>query len=237
MALIKGSKLPGFNKPENIKKYVDTLKEMKLPDDALKVIGYGNEGAFHNVRYRCEIYNYGCKRAMKLSGDLVDFGTYHGIFPFQFHRNNKEVGMTGKTHFLFDSWGQDWEKHDDPELKKLKGSDQYRYSNDIFDEVKQRFECFKHVQLVRGLLPGTAEVLQKVHSISFACIDVNAGSGLEGELILKVWDKMSIGAMLYVDDYGFSAYPKIRAWTKNFSELNNCPIFEIPTGSCFLLKS
>ena len=178
--IIGGNKLPNFNEPENIKIFLDTLKEMKLPKDALQVIGYGNENAFHNVRYRCEIYNYGCQRAMKLSGDLVDFGTYHGIFPFQFHRNNQEIKMTGKTHFLFDTWGQGWEKHDDPELTKFKNlNSTYRYSNDIYDEVKRRFECFKHVQLVRGLLPETAHILQNVHSIAFACIDVNAGSTLK----------------------------------------------------------
>ena len=233
-APVGGDKLPNFNGEFERAEYFKGLIEMRLPKDALEVIGYGHpmENPYHNVRYRANIYLYGCMRSLKLKGDLVDFGSYHGIFPYQFHRKIN-IHSRGKRHFLFDTWGKEWELQDDPEKKTT----EYRYSQDIYDEVSNRFSRFPGVKLIRGLLPESADILDSVSSLSFACVDVNAGSTLESTLVLKVWEKLSTGAMLYIDDYGFEAYPKLSEWLNEFSSNIGSPIFELPMGSGFIIKS
>ena len=51
--------------------------------------------------------------------------------------------------------------------------------------------------------------------MSFVCIDVNAGSSLEIDL-LKIWDRLSPGAMVYLDDYGFGTYSSMNESINEF---------------------
>ena len=67
---------------------------MSLPIVALQTYGVDEEngkisGRFNNVRYRAKAYRFGFERALTLMGDLIDFGTYHGLFPFICHQNNQ----------------------------------------------------------------------------------------------------------------------------------------------------
>lgn len=240
---VSGNKLPIFNNEGSINLYQKAIQKMSLPIDALQTYGVIDENgeinkAFNNVRYRAKAYQFGFERALTLKGDLVDFGTYYGLFPYICHQNNS-IHKLGKKHHLFDTWGgEGWELHDDPDLEKAKSTgEEYRYSRDIFQKVKEQFSDIKGVKLHRGLLPDSFErVAHEINSIAFACVDVNAGSDLELELIQFIWDKMVPGAMLYIDDYGFRAYPRLTKLVIRFSEFINQPIFEIPTGSAYILK-
>ena len=240
---VGGNKLPNFNSEESVSLYKRAIQKMSLPIDALQTYGVVDEngkisGGFNNVRYRAKAYQFGFERALTLKGDLIDFGTYHGLFPFICHQNN-QIYKLGKKHHLFDTWGgEGWELHDDPDLNTAKSKgEEYRYSKDIYQKVKRLFSEIKGVKLHRGLLPESYERVEKeIKSISFACVDVNAGSNLELELIELIWDKMEAGAMLYIDDYGFSAYPRLTELVTEFANFVNQPIFEIPTGSAYIIK-
>ena len=91
---VSGNKLPNFNSEESVSLYKRAIEKMSLPIDALKNYGIVNEKgnihrAFNNVRYRAKAYQFGFERALTLKGYLVDFGTYHGLFPFICHQNNQ----------------------------------------------------------------------------------------------------------------------------------------------------
>ena len=237
-ATIQGGKTPIHNSNYELKRFTEALNKMKLPQPALEVIGIDNTinpRALANVRYRTSIYRHGCQRALNIKGDLLDFGVWHGIFPYLFHdRYNEKI--FGKKHYLFDTWGEGWEKHNDPEL--IDGSDEsYRYSLDIYSEVKERFKNFDHIEFVRGVLPeSAAKVVDKLSSISFVSVDINSDGNDEYELIELVWDKLSEGAMLYLDDYGFAGYQGLNEKIYKLSELLDKPVFEIPVGSGYIIK-
>ena len=102
---------------------------------------------------------------------MVDFGVFHGLFPYLCH-GQLNISNFGKKHFLFDTWGEQWELHDDPDLKII-DQDRYRYRKDIYNLVKNRFAQFKDVHCVRGLLPDSFRKLdQSIHRLSFVCIDL-----------------------------------------------------------------
>jgi hypothetical protein len=179
---------------------------------------------------RMQVYRNGCIRALSLPGSLVDFGVYHGLFSHLFHMS-EDISVFGKKHYLFDTWG------DDPGYDDFK--DWNHYKKDIYSSVVDRFSKFKGVELVRGLLPKSAEgVVGSLSAISFACIDVNSQSLLERDLTYMIWDKMSSGAMLYLDDYAFLGMPpEFGKWCFEFSQQVKSPLFELPSGSAFILKN
>ena len=99
---VGGNKLPNFNSQDSVSLYKRAIQKMSLPIDALQTYGVVDEngkisGGFNNVRYRANAYQFGFERALTLKGDLVDFGTYHGLFPFICHQNN-QIHKLGKKH-------------------------------------------------------------------------------------------------------------------------------------------
>lgn len=96
--------MPIFNSDISAENFLNTIRIGQFPSDALKTYGFGNPGALANVRYRASIYEWGLKRSLNLPGDLVDFGAYHGLFPFLFHSSH-DIALFGKQHHLFDAWG------------------------------------------------------------------------------------------------------------------------------------
>ena len=83
-----------------------------------------------------------------------------------------------------------------------------RYSVDIFEKVKFKFEKFQNVKLVRG---NVLEVLKKItcEKISFISLDLN--DGLTERLVLEaLWDKIVPGGIIYMDDYCDQTHSNLR---------------------------
>ena len=47
------------------------------------------------------------------------------------------------------------------------------------------------------------------------------------KISIKIWDKLEAGGMLYIDDYGFSAYPRLTELVTEFANFVNQPMFLI----------
>lgn len=236
---VGGDKMPNFCSNNTKQEYISGIKQMGLDSDSLRVYGINIKDSklswSENVRYRANVYQWGFANAMQIPGDMIDFGVFHGLFPYLAH-SQTNVSNYGKKHFLFDTWGEQWQLHDDPDLNNA-NYDSYRYSNDIYNTVKNRFSGFESVHCIRGLLPNSFEnVNASIHQISFVCIDVNAGSSLEVDLLKTIWDRLSPGAMVYLDDYGFETYSSMNDSINKFCSVVHRSLFELPTGSAFILK-
>ena len=185
-----------------------------------------------DLSYRVKTVLFGAKRALGIRGDFIDFGVWHGTLPY-FINSLYNLELSGKRHYLFDTWGENWQKHDDPALKLGK----IRYNIDIYSEVQTRFSKFPAVKLIRGVLPDSAyDIITRSSAISFVSIDVNSNS-IELELLCMVWDRLSPGGMIYLDDYGFRKYPKIPVFVQKFLQNKSEDIFELPNGTAFIIKS
>ncbi len=206
--------------------YVKCLKEMKMAPEELKAL------VATDTRYRAKTVLFGVNRALSIPGDLVEFGVYHGHLAFIINKSF-DIASFGKKHYLFDTWGENWEQHDDPFVAK----GEIRYNKDIFDEVAKRFRPFPNVRLKRGLLPASAtETIDSLSSISFLSIDVNSGN-IEKDLLALTWDKLSPGAMVYLDDYGFLKYRRLPKIVSNFLSNKREEVFELANGTGIIIKS
>jgi hypothetical protein len=160
---------------------------------------FNNEGnsKYSKTKWRAHIVTWAFNQARFLEGDLIEFGVYWGSLmgtACTFH----DFQNWNKTLFLVDSWGG--VNSDYPESN--------RYSVDIFEKVKFKFEKFQNVKLVRGIVP---EVLKKItcEKISFISLDMN--DGLPERLVLEaLWDKIVPGGIVYMDDYCDQTHSNLR---------------------------
>ena len=165
---------------------------------------FNNEGnsKYAKTKWRAHIVTWAFNQARFLEGDLIEFGVYYGSLmgtACTFH----DFQNWNKTLFLVDSWGGVNSGY--PESN--------RYSVDIFEKVKFKFEKFQNVKLVRG---NVLEVLKKItcEKISFISLDLN--DGLTERLVLEaVWDKIVPGGIIYLDDYCDQIHSNLR---KNIDE-------------------
>ena len=219
--------MPVFMSKDSMSWFHECLLEMNLPKLEL------DSATLTNSFYRVQTILWGANRALAIEGDFVDFGVWHGILPYSL---NKKINLKKhqKTHYLFDTWGDDWENHRDPYIEGVKP----RYNEDIFADVVNRFSKFPCVKCVRGLLPGSAvDALSEVEKIAYACIDVNSHGILAGQLLELIWDKLSVGSMIFFDDYGYRKYPGIPKVINQFLAEKQESIFELANGTAFVLKS
>jgi hypothetical protein len=165
---------------------------------------FDNKGdsKYAKTKWRAHIVTWAFNQARFLEGDLIEFGVYYGSLvgtACTFH----DFQNWNKTLYLVDSWG---ENNDYPESN--------RYSEDIFQKVKFKFEKFHNVKLIRGKVP---EVLKKItcQKISFISLDMN--DGLPERLVLEaLWDKVVPGGIVYLDDYCDSTHSNLRKHINEF---------------------
>ena len=218
--------MPTFISRKSNMWFHNCLSEMNLPDSVYE------SAILTNSIYRVQTILWGAKRALRIEGDFIDFGVWHGILPYVI---NKSINLSkyNKSYYLFDTWGAGWEDQRDPFIQNSAP----RYNEDIYEDVRSRFSSFSCTKFVRGLLPGTAiKALSKIDKIAYVCIDVNSDGLLERELLEIVWSKLSKGSMIFFDDYGYRKYPDIPKEINSFLSDKSESIFELANGTAFILK-
>src|SRR4030095_6351956 len=138
-----------------------------------------------------------------LPGDFVECGVNTGAYAraiIEYINFNS----LDKTFYLFDTFEGFPVSQVTPHEKK-QGIDHYggNHYKDVYEEVKQTFARFK-VKLIKGLVPDTLEQCDATQ-IAYLSIDMNAVA-LEIAAINFFWDKLVKGAVVILDDYGFSKH-------------------------------
>ena len=88
--------------------------------------------------------------------------------------------------------------------------------------------------LVRGKVPDTLGTVV-IPRVCYLSIDMNV---VEPEIaaIEYFWDKLSPGAPVIMDDYGWSSYRLQKEALDRFAARNGVTILNLPTGQGLLLK-
>ena len=119
------------------------------------------------------------------------------------------------------------------ETEYAKGKN-YALYFDCYEATKKNFAEWPNVQLVRGLLPGSLSDVQ-LDKIAYLHIDLN-NAVAEMQSIEALWERLSPGAPVVLDDYAFVGHEdQYKAWNA-FSERTKHPIFTLPTGQGLLLR-
>jgi hypothetical protein len=173
--------------------------------------------------------------ALTLPGDFVECGVWRGVLStaiMEYYRWNE----LDRRFFLFDTFkGFDEKQVSDEEIAKGNMAHFRRhYQTDVYHDTIANFAEYKNVEIVRGPVPDTLPS-ETIDRVCYLSIDMNnaAPEIAAGEYF---WDRLSPGAPILLDDYGFVTYEaQKRAWDK-FAADHRTAVLALPTGQGLILK-
>ncbi|MBL1147472.1 MAG: methyltransferase [Pseudomonadota bacterium] len=188
-----------------------------------------------DVRWRAHTAIWAAQNGLRLEGDFVECGVFTGLLSMMICRY---FGFenTDRNFWLFDTWsGVPVDGVSEAERKVADGNNKSYYHRDgVFEAVTESFAPFPHVRMIQGMLPETLAQAD-IQKIAYLSIDLN-NADYEKACIDILWPKLSTGAVILLDDYGFAAYrPQQEMWD-NFAAAQGRSIATLPTGQGILIK-
>ena len=177
-----------------------------------------------NALWRLAVVAWAARQGLRLDGDFVECGTYKGgtanvlCDTLDLHKHDKRFWL----YDVFDWSPQDKHVH-------FEGLDA-----GLHDIVKQRFAAMPYVHIVQGYVPGSFS--QGVpEKIAFLHVDMNNAEAEIGALEV-LWDRVVPGAIVILDDYGWSGgLPQKRAEDRFLTE-RGYSVLELPTGQGMVIR-
>ncbi len=179
-----------------------------------------------SIIWRTYILIYFLKLSSKLDGDFIELGTYEGK-TVEIISKKIDLKKLEKKFFLYDIF--QWNLGDEHSALSA------HKKNDLFREVCKRFSKNKNIKIIKGRVPETL-INTIPEKIAFAHIDMNHWKS-ESEALEIILTKMSLGAVIVFDDYGWYTYHHQKVSLDPIAEKYGQSILELPTGQGLLIKS
>jgi O-methyltransferase len=110
---------------------------------------------------------------------------------------------------------------------------QEKYANpDNLKKVKERMSPYTNVEIVKGSVPDSLQ--NSPSKIAFMHIDLNSPKA-ESAALEILFDRMSPGGFIVLDDYGWFNMQKQKDAALNFFTDRKIGILELPTGQGLVL--
>lgn len=174
--------------------------------------------------WRIYVLCWAARHGLRYEGDFVECACYKGTSA-RIVCDYLQFGKSDKRYYLYDLFehSPDMDHHAMPE-----------HGADLYDRVKQRFADLQNVVVTKGAAP---EVLRQVapEKIAFLHIDINSVAAEVGTLEL-LFDKVSPGGVIILDDYGWLAYRAQKEAEDPFFEQRGYKVLELPTGQGMVIK-
>lgn len=186
-----------------------------------------------HIEWRVAVCCWAASHAAKLPGDFVECGVNSGICSLSIC---DYIGFneTGKFFWLFDTYdgipeAQMAEK-DDPNLKRAHNH-MYR---DMYATAAANFAPYGRAKLIRGSVPETLTTVA-IDRVAYLSIDMNIAYP-ERAAIEFFWPKLSPGAVVVLDDYGWLGFEAQKETMDEFARKVGVEIMTLPTGQGVILK-
>jgi len=211
---------------------IDLLKDNKFSDAFLESVRDLPEHLpVRDILWRSHIFSWAYNRAKNLNtkdtrecADFVELGVWYGVLVkaalSMDIKHSKE-----SIFYLSDPWGR---KSDIDKIEKSA-----KYSIDIFEVVRLRFQQYDNVKLIRGLVPDSLQEIP-AKKVAFLSIDMN-GSKPERYALEFFWPKIISGGIIYLDDYG--DFPELRKEVDEFLFDKSETLLYFPTGQALIIKN
>lgn len=186
--------------------------------------------ADQDIEWRAYIACWAAEKGKTLEGDYVECGVNRGGLSRTVMHYVNFASMPEKKFYLLDTYCGFPEEH--REHAAHWNRDEF---TECFAEAVQTFAPFPNAVLVRGKVPDTLTQVP-AQRICYLSIDMNV---MEPEIAAArfFWDKLSSGAVMLLDDYGFGeAYRRQKEAFNLFAKERGVPILLLPTGQGMILK-
>jgi O-methyltransferase len=181
------------------------------------------------IRWRAYVICWFAEQAMSLPGDFVECGVNKGGFA-RMILDYVDFAQSGKHFHLFDTFNGFSEEHLLPEEKQQHS---YKYRDCLVD-VRATFAPFPFVDIVPGTVPETLAE-REIGQVAFLSIDMNCVMP-EIAAAEYFWPKLAAGAVVILDDYGFSAHIAQKHAFDEFARSHGVSVLSLPTGQGLIFK-
>ena len=194
----------------------------------------GWSGKVPDVRWRAHVACWAARHCLHVPGDFAEFGVHTGIFSLTICRM-LDFGRVPKTYHLFDTFaGIPISARMTEEEKVFTADINRQLYFDCFAIAQRNFAHFPNAKLVRGILPDTLDP-RPFERLAFVHIDLN-NAVAELEVIAAIWDGVSPGGIVLLDDYGFAGYEAQHQGWNAFCSARDHAVLNLPTGQGMILK-
>lgn len=187
-----------------------------------------------DLRWRAHICAWAAFQAKHLEGDFVECGVDTAVLSGAVVRF-LDFQNLDRQFYLFDTYaGIPAVSGMTDEEKDIREFMNDRFYTDSYGFVADKMKSFKNVQLVKGLLPETLEILGD-RKISYLCVDLNNAPS-EKSVMERLWDNLVPGAITVIDDYAHKGHETQYEMWNAFAARHDLMIAALPTGQGLLIK-
>jgi len=177
---------------------------------------------------RCHVLFTLLKQAIHVEGDIWECGVYKGGTAAMMARILRNAGSSKKL-YLFDTFEGMPDTDAEKDLHR-KGD----FSDTSLEAVQRYIQEPGICVFRRGFIPDTFTGLE-TRKIAFAHIDVDIYRSIL-DCLEFIWPRLSLGAFVVFDDYGFPSCPGARAAVDEFFRAQPCYPLCLPTGQSIVFK-
>jgi hypothetical protein len=184
------------------------------------------------IRWRAHVVQWAGAHAATLRGDFVECGVNRAFLStalmayIDFDRLGAE-----RRFYLFDTFSGLV-----PEQVRPEEHAAFRNPyTDCFEQVRDAFRESPNVILVRGVVPDSLRTVA-IEQVAYLSIDMNCVAP-EVAALEFFWPRLVPGAVVILDDYGFSGHESQKRGADEFAARVGAPILTMPTGQGLMLKS
>jgi hypothetical protein len=190
------------------------------------------------IAWRLHTLVWAAKTGLSLEGDFVECGVFKGDMSW-FISQTVDFAAQHKQFYLydtFDGFAEQYSSNADfpanPDF--IDFANQYYRDPALHASVVNRFKDRHDVHVIKGVVPDI--LLEKSpEKIAFLHIDLNSPAAEVGALSL-LFKRMSQGAVLVFDDYGWKQFHKQKEAEDEFMRHLGHEILELPTGQGIVIK-
>jgi len=174
--------------------------------------------------WRFHVLCWAAEHARRIEGDFVECGVYRGMSCGLVTRY-LEFEKLDKRLWLYDLFD-----HED----QRSGVVMPGHGGTLFSDVTARFAPYPNVRVIKGFVPESFAQGQP-DRIAWFHLDLNDADA-ETAALEHLFDRISEGGLLILDDYGWKTYPGQKEAADRFAESRGHRILELPTGQGLLIK-
>lgn len=184
----------------------------------------------YDIEWRAYVVCWAAAKGRDLEGDYVECGVNRGGYSRAAMHYIDFANLPGKKFYLVDTYEGIPEEFLPEEHRELFEG---RYP-ECYEEVVRTFAPFENAVVVRGVVPrALAEV--GAEKVCYLSIDMNCAAP-EAAAAEFFWDKMSSGAVMVLDDYGFSQFIRQKHAFDAFAREKGVAVLSLPTGQGLIFK-
>lgn len=173
-------------------------------------------------RYVLACAAYHC---IHLDGDFVECGAYTGV------GIKTIIDYLGGVNFPKMFWGYDTFEYD----ASMLNHPMPEHSADLYQRVKDKFEDYAQVELIKGLIPDSFKD-NCPEKIAYLHIDLNQATA-EVAALEHLFDRVVSGGIIILDDYEWAGFYRQQKLAEDlWFEARKYRVMPLPTGQGLVIK-